>query len=591
MEANYEELPEEIWELILNRLGDDHHSEFESLSLVSKRLLSLTDRLRLRFTVVDPMYFIHGTICRFIYRFKNLKTLDLSKLKNGYVETAIREIARSSVALNLEIVDISNYDSVPIESLKELGLSNRKIKVLKCANVVKLRDVDLIAIAKFHPDLEEIDISYPRNKFEIDSLRSYSISEIMITDAGIEGLSSGLRNLVKINISMNPLLTDKSLFDLSSNCLRLEEISFSRCIMITMKGIRFMLHNSPNLRSISMCLISSIHGTDSLFVNPVTSGRRLSSLHFNDSDISDEFLNSIVKARVPLKSVALSDSCSYSIDGLSSFLHAYHSLKFLDLTKNNHLCDNSVIAVSQYLRNLVSVKLNFCHKLTSTSLFAFIINCSVLEHVEMEHTSLGKEEDEDTFMNVLNGGHAKSSSIKSLNLGWNSHLTDECLLKITLVCPNLKQLDVSACSGVTWSIGEILKSCPEIEHLSIQDCGGVKNIGLKIEPLRLKKLYMARSGVNDEGLVGIAVRCNELVKIDLEGCQHVTTSAVKFMVKNCEKLKEVNLMGCLNLHVFIVDWMVHTRPSLRKLVPPSYAVTTESQRQLMLRHGCLVCDK
>ncbi|KAI3683554.1 hypothetical protein L1987_84062 [Smallanthus sonchifolius] len=67
--------------------------------------------------------------------------------------------------------------------LKELGLSNRKIKVLKCANVLKLRDVDLIAIAKFHPDLEELDISSPRNKFEIDALRSYSISEIMITDA------------------------------------------------------------------------------------------------------------------------------------------------------------------------------------------------------------------------------------------------------------------------------------------------------------------------------------------------------------------------------------------------------------------------
>ncbi|KAL8189071.1 hypothetical protein R6Q57_029332 [Mikania cordata] len=590
MEFNYEELPEEIWELILNRLGDDHASEFESLSMVSKRLLSLTDRLRFHFTVVDQTYLIHGTICRFIYRFKNLKALDLSKLKNYNVETVLLVIARSSVALNLEVVDISNHDSVPIEGLKELGLSNRKIKVLKCANVVKLRDADLIAIAKFHPDLEELDISYPRNKFEIDAFRSYSISEIMITDAGIEGLSSGLRNLTKLNISMNPLLTDKSLVDLSLNCLHLQEILFVKCIMITMKGVRFMVHNSPNLRSISMCLISNIHGTDSLFINPVTSGRCLSSLHFIDSDISDEFLNSVVQADIQLKSVSLSDSCSYSIDGLSSFLHAYHSLKFVNLTKNNSLCDNSIIALSPYLHDLVSVKLNFCHKLTSTSLFALIINCLVLEHVEMEHTSLGKE-DQDTCMNVLNDAHKKSLSIKSLKLGWNSHMSDECLLKIALVCPNLKKLDVSSCSGIASSLGKILKICPEIEHLSIEDCDGVKNIGLKMEPLRLKKLHMARSGVNDEGLTEIAVSCNELVKLDLEGCQHVTTSAVKFMVKNCLKLREVNLMGCLNLHVFIVDWMVHMRPSLRKLVPPSYAVTTESQRRLMLRHGCLVCDK
>ncbi|XP_076892785.1 F-box protein SKIP2-like [Bidens hawaiensis] len=583
MHRNYDELPEEIWELILNQLGNDHEPEFESVSAVNKRMLSLTDRLRLRFTVIDQTYFIHGTISPFLYRFKNLKTLDLSQLRNASVETALCEIARSSVALKLEAVDISNRNSVPVKGLKELALSGRRIKVLKCANVDKLCDVDLVNIARLYPDLEELDVSYSRNKFEIDALRNYSISEIMITDAGIEALSFGLRNLVKINILMNPLLTDKSLFDLSSNCLRLQEIAFLKCIMITMKGVRFMINNSRDLRSVSMCLITTIHGTDSLFVSTVTSGRRLASLHFNESEVSDEFLNSIVEARVPLKSVSLSDSRSYSINGLTRFLHAYCRGMFLDLTKNMMICDSDIVALSQYLRDLVSIKLNYCHRLTSASLFALIDNCTFLEQVEMEHTGLGEEKD-------LNDVHTKASSIKSLKLGWNSNLTDECLLKIGLVCPNLKQLDVSSCSNITWSIGEILKSCNKIEHLSIQDCGGVKNIGLKVEPLRLKKLHMARSGVNDEGLVGIAVRCNELVKIDLEGCQHVTTSAVKFMVKNCKKLREVNLMGCLNLHVFVVDWMVHTRPSLRKLVPPSYAVTTERQRQLMLRHGCQICD-
>ncbi|KAI3785988.1 hypothetical protein L1987_45114 [Smallanthus sonchifolius] len=529
MEPNYEELPEDIWELILNRLGDDHHSEFESLSLVSKRLLSLTDRLRLRFTVVDQAYFIHGTIYPFLYRFENLKTLDLSKLKHCNLETALGEIAHSSVALNLQVLDISNQNSIPIEILQELGLCNRKLKVLKCANVAKLRDRDLIAIAKFHPDLEELDISYPLHKLATAAISSHGIrigeTLTMITDAGIEGLSTGLKNLVKINISMNPLLTDKSLFYLSSNCLRLQEISFEKCVMITMKGVQFMLHNSPNLISISMRLITNIHGTDSLFVNPATSCRRLSTLCFKDSDISNELLDSIVKARFPLRSVCFSDCGSYSMAGLSSFLHAYHSLKFLDLTKTRFLSDRSVIALSQYLHDLVSVKLNFCHKVTGTALLALINNCSFLEHVEMQHTNLGKEE--DSITNIGNHLHTKSS-IKSLNLGWNSHLIDDCLLKISSVCPNLKQLDVRSCAGITRSIGEILETCPEVEHLNIQDCGGVKNLGLKMESLRLKKLYMARSGVNDEGLVGIAVRCNELVKIDLEGCRLVTTSAVKF---------------------------------------------------------------
>ncbi|XP_023744103.1 F-box/LRR-repeat protein 3 [Lactuca sativa] len=587
MAQSYEELPEEIWELILDGLGDDRHSELESLSLVCKRLLALTNRLRLRFTIVDQTYFIHGTISPLIHRFRHLKTLDLSKLKHGYLETALHEVARSSVALNLEILDISNHDSIPIEGLKELGLSNRKIKVLRCANVIKLRDEDLISIAKFHPDLEELDVSFPRHKFTISAFRNHSISELMITDEGIQGLSSGLKNLTKINISMNHLLTDNSLSYLSLNCLRLQEVSFIDCTMITMEGVRFMLHNSPNITSISMRIISNLHRYSSLFINPTTSGKTLSSLHFKDSDISYEFLEAITKSQIQLKSISLSNCKGYTIDGIWNLLYTYQSLEFLDLSKNDSFTDTSITGLSHYLHHLITIKLNFC-KLTSKSLFTLIKNCPSLEEIEMKNTDLGKEEEEDTVTGIA---IHPNLSIKFLNLSGNANLTDECLIKIASVCPNLRFLDVSSCSSITSSIDEVLKVCPEIIHLGIEDCLGVKNIGLNNEPLRLKKVYMGKSGVNDEGLVGIGVRCNELVKIDMRGCFHVTTSAVKYVVKKCEKLKEINMMGCPNLHVYMVDWMVFSRPSLRKLVPPSYAVTSEHQRKLLLRHGCQICDK
>lgn len=585
MAQSYEELPEEIWELILKGLDDDRHSEFESLSLVCKRLLALTNRLRLRFTIVDQTYFIHGTVSPLIHRFRHLKTLDLSKLKHDNLETALLEVAHSSVALNLEVLDISNQDSIPIEGLKELGLRNRKIKVLKCANVIKLRDDDLISIAKFLPDLEELDVSFPRHKFTTSAFRSHSISELMITDEGIQGLSSRLKNLTKINISMNHLLTDNSLSYLSSNCSRLQDVSFIDCTMITMEGVRFLLDNSPNITSISMCLISNLHGTSSLFINPTTSGKSLRSLHFKDSDISYEFLDAITKAQIRLKSICLSNCKGYTIDGIWNLLYTYQSLEFLDLSKNDSLTDTSITSLSHYLHHLVSIKLNFC-KLTSNSLFTLIKNCPLLEDIEMKNTDLGKKE--HTFTSVYK---TPNSSIKFLNLSLNAHLTDECLIKIASVCPNLKFLDVSSCSGITFAIDEVLKSCHKITHLGIQDCVGVKNLGLNMDPLKLKKVFMARSGVNDEGLVGIGVKCSELVKIDMAGCFHVTTSAVKYVVKNCEKLKEINLMGCPNLHVYTVDWMVFTRPSLRKLIPPSYAVTSEHQRKLLLRHGCQVCDK
>ncbi|KAL4560106.1 hypothetical protein LXL04_032255 [Taraxacum kok-saghyz] len=126
MEQSYGALPEELWDL------------------------------RLHFTIVDQMYSIHGIVSPLIHRFRHLKALDLSKLNHSYLETALYEFARSSVALNLEILDISNHDLIPHRGSKELGLSNRKIKVLRCANVIKgkVEDVEL-------PEKADILISEP----------------------------------------------------------------------------------------------------------------------------------------------------------------------------------------------------------------------------------------------------------------------------------------------------------------------------------------------------------------------------------------------------------------------------------------------
>ncbi|KAL4554248.1 hypothetical protein LXL04_039648 [Taraxacum kok-saghyz] len=126
MEQSYGALPEELWDL------------------------------RLHFTIVDQMYSIHGIVSPLIHRFRHLKALDFSKLNHSYLETALYEFARSSVALNLEILDISNHDLIPHRDSKELGLSNRKIKVLRCANVIKgkVEDVEL-------PEKADILISEP----------------------------------------------------------------------------------------------------------------------------------------------------------------------------------------------------------------------------------------------------------------------------------------------------------------------------------------------------------------------------------------------------------------------------------------------
>lgn len=580
MSAICEDLPDECWELIINRL--DHHSYFESLSLVSKRFLSLTNRLRLRFSVVDPTYLVHGAISKLIHRFPYLKTLDLSKLLHGNLHVALLEIARSSL-LNLEALDISNQKSIPIRGLRELGLTTLKnLKVLKCANLYNLCDSDLMAVVDSLPLLEEIDISYPIN--DLDSFSEFcalTTSEFAVTDCGIEVLSSKLKNLRKANISGNHFLTDKSVLALSTNCLRLREVVILDCSFITLNGLCFILSNSPQLSVISMDGIESPCGP-SIFIDAILV-RALSTLDFQYSDISDEFLSTIAKACIPLKSISVFRCTGYTMDGIWFLLNTYQSLEFLDLTGNLFLNDQSIIDLSQYLQALVAIKLNSCPKLSESTLYTLAKNCPYLEDIGMRKTNLTKE---GSLLELV-----KNPNIKSLDLAWNSHLSDECLRTIALVCPNLELLDVRSCIGITdGGIAEILRSCREIRHLYMNDCGRVMNMGLSPELPKLEVLLVARSGLNDEGLLTVGKSCSGLVKLNLEACVGVTTAGVKTIVNHCKRLKEINLKGCRKVSVSITNWMVFTRPSLKKIIMPCYDATTENQRKLLLRHGCQICD-
>ncbi|KAM7471648.1 hypothetical protein LguiA_009831 [Lonicera macranthoides] len=575
------DLPEECWELIFNRLH--HHSHLESPSLVCKRFLSLTNRLRHRLSVVDPTILLHGTVSILIHRFQNLKFIDLSQL-HGDLNPIVIEIARSSLS-NLETLDISSKVILPTLGLKELGLRKKNLKVLRCANLQILRDSDLLVIGNSLPGLEELDISYPTNNYDPDFRYTNILPtscEGNVTDCGIEALWTNLRNLRKLAISGNEFITDRSLVALSLNCLFLREIEVFECSLITHKGIQFMLQNSPALSVLQLSEIY-IPPASSLCVDSLLLGRDLSTLDFYASTIPDEYLCAIAKARIPLKRFTLSGCSQFTFSGISLLLCTYQSLEYLSLINVPFLTDRLMSDLSQYLHSLAAIKLCSCYRLTSLTFFTLAKCCPLLHHIEMGTTSIGQH-DCLMVMEIVN-----NPEIKSLILERNSYLSDECLKKIVSVSPNLELLDLCSCQGISGGgITEIMKSCVKIKHLRINECGAIKDLGTGVGLNKLEILDAARSGLNDAGLLTIGKRCFGLLKLDLAGCEAVATRGVEEVVRNCERLREINLDGCCNVNALISDWMVFARPSLKKIVPPIYDLTTENQRKLLLRHGCLV---
>ncbi|KAI7984773.1 F-box/LRR-repeat protein 20 [Camellia lanceoleosa] len=578
MANNCDDLPDECWELIFNRF--DHHSHLESLSLSSKKFLTIINGLRTHFTILNPTIFIHGNLSKLFHRFTHIKSIDVSSFR-GNLDRVILEIAKSD--LKVETLNVSKNNRLPLEGLKVLGSNMKSLRVLNCANLSKFCDIELFTIANSMLWLEELDISYPRNNlgsgFEMQRL---NVAELGVTNCGIELLSLKLRDLRKINISGNPFLTNNSLVALSTNCVFLKEIEFLHCPFITHFGIEFVVRNSPNLCSVS---VDGIQIPSPVYMNVIdfTFARGLSSVDIHESVISDELLHSLAKAGIPLRRFTLAYCSNFTFFGILSILSTYQSLEYLAFIDVGFLNDMHMSDICRYLCTLITIKLKLCSKLTDSTFFTLAKNCPFLKDIDMERANLGGG---DGTADIV-----KNSRIMSLNLAYNSNLSDECLRKLASICPNVELLDVSSCLGITEKgVAEFLKGDSKIRHLHINDCRGIKNIGTGFELPKLEVLRAARSGIDDEGLAIIGNRCCRLLNFDLEGCVGATKVGLKEISTNCKILREINLNGCVNLSTVFVDWMVFSKPSLRKLVPPRLSLITESQRELFLRHGCLVCD-
>jgi len=363
------------------------------------------------------------------------------------------------------------------------------------------------------------------------------------------------------------------------------------CHFITQRGIASAIRERPCLRS--LCVSNFGCGTKkgdiarpyatSDFITALVGLKGLTCLDLSCSSISDELLLCIAEEGIPLKKLVLQGCCNYSYVGVLCLLSTCQSVEHLDLQNAEFLCDQRVEELCEFLGNLVSVNVSGCRMLTELALLALIRKCPLLNEIKMEGTDVGKKRVGDEVLNgVVNGG------VKSLYLGSNSWLRDESVEKIASACPSLEVLDLSSCCGISEGVVEVLRRCGEVRNLSLAFCSGVKLTGLDFEVPRLEELNLSRSGVDDEMLCVIAKCCRWLVHLDLENCCGVTAKGVREVVEKCRRLREINLVCCCEVEASVVAWMVFSRPSLRRIMAPPSFDLSGGQRELLLRHGCIV---
>ncbi|KAL9238562.1 hypothetical protein vseg_012963 [Gypsophila vaccaria] len=554
MGRTYEDLPDDCWGPIVSQL---RHHHLESLSMVSKAFLSLTDRLRVSLKVVNSS---KEVLSKQLQRFPNLKRIDLSSSR-GTLHEALREIGQSQV--NLEEINISRKDNPPVSLLNELGLKMTSLKVFRCSYSY-LTDDNLISMADSFTSLEELDVS-----------QQYSQA---ITDKGIIALSKKLKRLQTIDLSSNGQITDESLIALTTNCKLLKKVVLRHCPGVSQAGIAFLMRNSQRYNSL---ILESNHKAPLVFTTSFSYSKHLSTIEFSNMKISNNILDEIANAKLPLKKFHLSFCTDFTTIGLSSLLKAYQSLESLALDGTNFLTDECLKNLSQNLSKLTSINLNSCFKLTISSFIIIALACPIIRHIEIV---LSSSSDMQKVLDCSLAA-ATNSSIRSVYIT----CTSTTLENVLPICPNLEALNVTTLVlSHELDVAHIVHYCSRLRHLAINHSEKIIFSGKGGRELtcNLESLSARKSRIDDQLLTTVGTRCPNLLNLDLQGCKSVTETRVRDLVKSCKRIRYINMNCGIKVDRPLVAWLVASRTSLKHIVIP-YALDKDQTDGFLIK-GCLV---
>ncbi|KAH7860936.1 hypothetical protein Vadar_019761 [Vaccinium darrowii] len=180
--------PDDCWELIFHKLREDDERDLDSISLLSKRFLSISNRLKLTLNInTDTLPLLPNLL----QRFRHIKTIVIDTDFGKDVDEALHQISRSGV-LNLQAIKLIWCTIEPLrDGFKALALNKNiknNLKVLVCYGLISIQDDDLVLIADCFPRLEKLRISVHMN-------RDDDVVAACITDDGVDALASKLKGI------------------------------------------------------------------------------------------------------------------------------------------------------------------------------------------------------------------------------------------------------------------------------------------------------------------------------------------------------------------------------------------------------------
>ncbi|GAU47710.1 hypothetical protein TSUD_177150 [Trifolium subterraneum] len=415
---------DDCWLSICTFLMDDdgNHRYLKPLSLVSKQLLSITNRHRYSFTICTPTLLYLQTLC---HRFPNLTSIHITEfhLQQNTGSHSVQDGVKAMLMALPKLRKINLYNSYGY-----YFNVNDSILLNLCKNCEFLEDIvmfncplltqDGIASAiRERPSLMSLSINLPSNGIPnnisshfIDSLvslkgltcldLSYSqISDKLLSSiaredlllrrlvfqyctgysySGLVSLLSKCQRIQHLDLRKANFLNDQHVVQLSLFIDNLMSINLGECNMLTKLALFALVRECPLLSEIKMDRIESesVENSDSSMDFGVYP--RLKSLYLAyNSWLSDEVINTFASIFPNLQLLDL-NSCDISEEVLT--------LEVLSLS-NSGIDDSSLYMISKSCSGLLQLDLTNCLDVTEKGVMQVVANCTQLREIYLQGCS------------------------------------------------------------------------------------------------------------------------------------------------------------------------------------------------------------
>ncbi|GAU25638.1 hypothetical protein TSUD_265640 [Trifolium subterraneum] len=185
--------------------------------------------------------------------------------------------------------------------------------------------------------------------------------------------------------------------------------------------------------------------------------------------------------------------------------------------------------------------------------------------------------------------------LRKVNLSFYDYINDKLLFHLFKNCKLLEEANFSRCRQLTnagiasallerptlkslsfhilqdWAmLSAFTRNCPSLSEIRVQHgprVNNVENINSFVF-LTLEVLNLTNTSVDDNTLHVISKCCCGLLQLILANCRNVTERGVKHVVENCTQLKVINLNHCFKVDAEVAALILHSRPSLIKIIAP-----------------------